>query len=209
VSVYSTFVASREKDRADLLAQQIANEKEIPRIEQGRFVFAGDALKALLSGKKGISIEGLPNPEFAATDLGKEIVEELNEVKGLKQLQSISVEFISFTNEGPRGAESLKVVALGMPDVDLGNVAVNTTKLLPVLYERNQPYKHLPTVDPKSPPTSYSIAYTLAGEHNVMTATIAPRATVSWIPVVGNTQGVGRALSDEDMESHLALDPRP
>jgi hypothetical protein len=137
-TVYSTIWASREKNRADLLAQQIANEKEMPHLDQGRFVFAGDVLKAVLSGKKDVAIEGLPNPEFAGTDLGKQINEEIKGVAGLKQLQSISVEFISFMNRGPRVVQSLKVTAPGEEDIDLGSVAVNTTKLLPVTYRAVQ-----------------------------------------------------------------------
>jgi hypothetical protein len=209
VTVYSAFFAAREKDRADLLARQIANEKEVPRIEQGRFVFAGDALKSVLSGKKDIVVEGLPNPEFAATGLGKQIMDELKSVTALKQLQAISVEFISFTNKGPRIAENLKVLAPDEKEVVLGLLAVNTTKLLPVLFESKQPFKHLPPVPPKSPPTSYTATYTLLGEHHDVTAPILPRATVSWIPVVGNTQGVGRALNDEDMERHLEMPRQP
>jgi hypothetical protein len=203
VSVYSALIANRKRNRADLLAQQIANEKEVPQIVQGRFVFAGDALKTVLSGKKDIAIEGLPNPEFVATDLSKQINDEMKAIAGLKQLQAVSVEFIALTNKGPREADTLKVVWPGQKDIDLGSVAVNTTKLLPVFYERRQPYKRLPDADPVPNPTAYTYSYQLVGDRHQVSADILPRATISWIPVVGNTQGVGRALSDDDMERHL------
>jgi hypothetical protein len=202
-TAYGTFVLSREKGRAEGVAQQIAVEKETPRIDQGRFVFAGDALKSVLSGKKDIAIEGLPNPEFVANDLGRRIDVALKSASALKQLQSISVEFVSFTNKGSRVAEALTLIFPGQPLVPLGSVAVNTTKLLPVFYERKQPYDHGEALQP----TSYSFSYTLAGERHETTGKIAPRATVSWISVIGNTQGAGRALSDDDMEHHLELRP--
>jgi hypothetical protein len=203
VSVYSAFIANREKNRADLLALQIANEKEVPQIVQGRFVFAGDALKSILSGKKDIAIEGLPNPEFAATDLSRQINDKMKAFTGLKQLRAVSVEFIAFTNKGPRGTDTLKVVWPGQEDIDLGSVAVNTTKLLPVFYEGGQPYDRIPNGDPVPNPTAYTYSYQLLGSRHEVRADILPRATISWIPVVGNTQGVGRALSDDDLERHL------
>jgi hypothetical protein len=203
ITIYTGIFAAKEKNRADLLAQQIANEKEVPKIEQGRFVFAGDALKSILSNKKNIVIEGLPNPEFVATTLGQQIIQEIKRKTSLKELQSISVEFISFTNKGPRLAKDLIVKAPGQRNLELGSVAVNTTKLLPVFYLAEQPFRQLPADPPKSPPSSYSTTYELLGQEHELTGPIAPRATVSWIPVVGNAQGVGRALNDQDMEQHL------
>lgn len=203
VAVYTAFFAAREKNRADLLAQQIANAKEVPAIQQGRFVFAGDALKSILASKKSIVIEGLPNPEFAATALGDKITLELKQKTRLKELQAVSVEFISFTNKGPRAVQHLSISTPGEPDLDLGSIEVNTSKLLPVHYVSEQPFKQLPETPPKSPPGSYSVTYTLLGSQHQLTGSIAPRATVSWIPVVGNAQGVGRALNDQDMEKHL------
>lgn len=203
ITAGSAFFALSEKNRADLLAQQLANEKEFPRIEQGRFVFAGDVLKALLGAKKGIAIEGLPNPEFVATALGRQIFDEIKKTKDARPLQGISVEFLSFTNKGPRQIDTLKVMLASEAPIDLGSVSVNTTKLLPVIFEAKQPYKILP--DPAKPhPASYNYSYTLLGGKHERTGSIPPRATLSWIPVVGNSQGVARALSDEDMERHLA-----
>jgi hypothetical protein len=205
ITIVSTFFAVGAKNEAALLAQQLANAKEIPRIEQSRFVFAGDVLKAVTSGKKTITVEGLPNPEFAATPLGRQIMDQLKKVTGVKPLRAISVEFISFTNKGPRAVENLKALASGEDPIELGSVAVNTTKLLPVVFEN----KEVPIGRIKSQPTSYTASYTLLGERHELTAPIAPRATPSWIPTLGNPEGLSRGLSDEDMERYLEQSNQP
>jgi hypothetical protein len=74
ITVYTAVFAARGTNRADSLTQQIANEMEVPRIEQVPLRLRGRRTEVSAVRQKGHLVEGFPNPEFAATNLGKQII---------------------------------------------------------------------------------------------------------------------------------------
>lgn len=205
LNVYLGFAVTREKAQADLLAQRVALERERPRLDQGRFILAGDVLKAIVDGDAAPVIDGVPSPGFADGSFAGAVLERLGDIDSLRALRSISVEFVTFTNRGPARIERLHVMQANERLLDLGGVDAGTTKLVPIAYEREQPFERLEAPAPKS----FAYSYLFGGEIHQASREIAPRATVSWVPTVGNPQGVGRALSDPDSEQHLRGAARP